>query len=94
MTGRPSTQTLESSHGWGRRRGHLRDALAALVIDGRRVGAARDVMDAYSSLAWLARKLAAAGDIVLTGSLTAPTRIVLPAREVRLEIGGFAGMSL
>lgn len=85
--------------GW--REQDLREARAGLVIDGRRVeGAAGDVMDAYSSLAWLARKLAVsgeglrAGDIVLTGSITVPTRVALPAREVRLEIDGFGAIGL
>jgi 2-keto-4-pentenoate hydratase len=74
---------------------------ATIDIDGQRVaGAVRDVISALAALRWLARKLSEAGqglhagDIVLTGSITVPTPIALPATDVTLAITGFAPLSL
>jgi 2-keto-4-pentenoate hydratase len=73
---------------------------ASIVIDGKvTTGSATDVLSAFASLRWLSAKLAAsaplaAGDIVLTGSITVPVPITLPARDVTLSIAGFAPLTL
>jgi 2-keto-4-pentenoate hydratase len=79
----------------------LASAEATMDIDGKRtLGTAHDVMSAFVALRWLARALAIsgnslhAGDIVMTGSITVPTRITLPAQAVTLSITGFAPLRL
>jgi 2-keto-4-pentenoate hydratase len=73
----------------------------AIDIDGARVtGNAADTLDALEATRWLAGKLAAvggrlrAGEIILTGTFTQPTAIILPARAVTLSITGFRPLSL
>jgi 2-keto-4-pentenoate hydratase len=73
----------------------------AIDIDGIRVtGNAADTLDAVEATLWLARKLAAAGtrlcagETILTGTLTQPTPIPLPARSITLSITGFAPLVL
>jgi 2-keto-4-pentenoate hydratase len=77
------TQDLEAAEGF-------------IEIDGeRRVGSARDVLNVFDSLRWLAGALARnwlslrAGEIVLTGTLVTPTPVSLPARTVSMGITGF-----
>jgi 2-keto-4-pentenoate hydratase len=72
-----------------------------IEIDGqRKTGSARDVLNAFDSLRWLAKALARnglslrAGEIVLTGTLVAPTPVALPARAVSLGITGFQALVL
>jgi len=66
----------------------------------RRTGSARDVLNAFDSLRWLAKALARnglslrAGEIVLTGTLVAPAPVALPARAVSMGIGGFPSLEL
>jgi 2-keto-4-pentenoate hydratase len=74
---------------------------AAIEIDDVRVsGNARDVLAALKALRWLVQKLAAVGErlrvgeTVLTGSITVPTRIKIPARAVALSIEGFEPLVL
>jgi 2-keto-4-pentenoate hydratase len=74
---------------------------ATIEIDEMRAtGNARDVLAAMKALRWLTGKLAKigerlqAGEIVLTGSITAPTRINVPARSVALSINGFEPLIL
>jgi 2-keto-4-pentenoate hydratase len=69
---------------------------AFIEIDGQRViGSAHHVLSAFQSLRWLAQSLARnglslrAGEIVLTGSITVPTAVALPARAVTMGIDGF-----
>jgi 2-keto-4-pentenoate hydratase len=73
----------------------------AINIDGTRVtGNAADTLDALEATRWLACKLAAigtrlrAGEIILTGTLTQPTAIALPATSVALSITGFEPLVL
>jgi len=74
---------------------------AAIEIDDVRVtGNARDVLAAVTALRWLVQKLATvgerlrAGETVLTGSITAPTRVKIPAPSVALSIEGFEPLVL
>lgn len=83
------------------RQADLANLEATIAIDGVVVhGHSADVLDALTSLRWLARKLAQfdlalhAGEIVLSGSIVPPTRIALPARAVSLSIAGFAPLAL
>ena len=79
----------------------LTHADAAIEIDGTRTtGNAAEVMSAFTSVLWLARRLAAsgqhlrAGEIVLSGAVVGPVPITLPARSVSLHISGFAPLTL
>ena len=74
----------------------LSNLAASIEIDGVVVhGNSANVLDALSSLHWLARSLAKqgvslnAGDIIMSGSIVTPTPISLPARSVSLSISGF-----
>jgi 2-keto-4-pentenoate hydratase len=85
--------------GW--RTQDLSMAEAFIEIDGQRAtGTARSGLSAIESLRWLARSLGRngqslrAGEIVLTGSITVPTAVGLPARAVRMGIDGFAPLAL
>jgi 2-keto-4-pentenoate hydratase len=81
-----------------------RDLTAAegfIEIDGeRRTGSARDVLNVFDSLLWLAGALARgglmlrAGDLVLTGTLVPPMPVPLPARSVSMGITGFEPLIL
>ena len=74
---------------------------AAIEIDGAVVKAnSANVLDALTSLHWLARKLSGAGlclragDIVLSGSIVPPTRVTLPIKSASLSIAGFSQLTL
>lgn len=72
-----------------------------IEIDGeRRTGSVRDVLTPLDSLRWLAGALARnglslrAGQIVLTGTLVAPTPISPAARAVSMGITGFETLAM
>jgi 2-keto-4-pentenoate hydratase len=72
-----------------------------IEIDGeRKTGSVRDVLTAFDSVRWLAGALGrnglslCAGQIVLTGTLVAPTPVSLPARAVSMGVSGFETLVL
>lgn len=79
----------------------LRNLNGSIRIDGVTAsGNSADILDALTSVQWLAKKLAQAGrrlragEIVLTGSIVVPTRLDPQARSLVLSIEGFRPLDL
>lgn len=79
----------------------FKNLAASIEINGSVVkGNSDDVLDPIGVLQWLAQKLARigtslrAGDIVITGSVVAPTKLTFPVKTFTLSIEGFSPMRL
>jgi 2-keto-4-pentenoate hydratase len=69
------------------------------VNDNLHAGNSADVLNALESVLWLARKLAGnalrleTGEIILTGSIVTPTRVVFPVERLEVAVAGVGALN-